>query len=190
MSMLVHRHISAYLDLMAAQKRRALGSRLRLNLTFPLSQINYNIKQIIQNKIFEPLLYPKGIRTALWTSHNIFQRNRFYRNYYDVLVDNASFSLALTLFKTSENFFMCLTGADRWKQLLLYCIDFVVLSSNYEEKENILRKKKTSLSQFLNRWFSRYVIAAMLVYENKRFLISSFCSCTSNCTLQHCYLCP
>ena len=42
----------------------------------------------------------------------------------------------------------------------------------------------------LNRWFSRYVIAAMLVDENKRFLISSFCSSTSNCTLQHCYLCP
>ena len=30
------------------------------------------------------------------------------------------------------------------------------------------------------RWFSRYVIAAMLVDENKRFLISSFCSSTSN----------
>ena len=30
----------------------------------------------------------------------------------------------------------------------------------------------------------------MLVDENKRFLISSFCSSTSNCTLQHCYLCP
>ena len=40
------------------------------------------------------------------------------------------------------------------------------------------------------RWFSRYVIAAMLVDENKRFLISSFCSSTSNCTLQHYYLCP
>ena len=42
----------------------------------------------------------------------------------------------------------------------------------------------------LNRWFSRYVIAVMLVDENKRFLISSFCSSTSNCTLQHYYLCP
>ena len=42
----------------------------------------------------------------------------------------------------------------------------------------------------LYRWFSRYVIAAMLVDEKKRFLISSFCSSTSNCTLQHCYLCP
>ena len=40
------------------------------------------------------------------------------------------------------------------------------------------------------KWFSRYAIAAMLVHENKRFLISSFCSSTSNCTLQHCYLCP
>ena len=39
-------------------------------------------------------------------------------------------------------------------------------------------------------WFSRYVIAAILVDENKRFLISSFCSSTSNCTLQHCHLCP
>ena len=39
-------------------------------------------------------------------------------------------------------------------------------------------------------WFSRYVIAAMLVDENKRFPISSYCSSTSNCTLQHCYLCP
>ena len=35
------------------------------------------------------------------------------------------------------------------------------------------------------RWFSRYVMAAMLVDENKRFLISSFCFSTSNCTLQH-----
>ena len=37
-----------------------------------------------------------------------------------------------------------------------------------------------------------YIIAAMLVDENKKFLISSFCSSTSNnyCTLQHCYLCP
>ena len=33
-------------------------------------------------------------------------------------------------------------------------------------------------------WFSRYVIAAMLVDENKRFLISSFCSSTSN--IVHC----
>ena len=40
------------------------------------------------------------------------------------------------------------------------------------------------------RRFSRYVMAAMLVDENKRFLISSFCLSTSNCTLQHCYLCP
>ena len=34
--------------------------------------------------------------------------------------------------------------------IVLYCIDFVVLSSNYGEKKDILRKKKTSLSQFLN----------------------------------------
>ena len=41
-----------------------------------------------------------------------------------------------------------------------------------------------------NRWFSRYVIAAMFLDENKRFLItcSSFCSSTSNRTLQHCYV--
>ena len=32
------------------------------------------------------------------------------------------------------------------------------------------------------RWFSRDVIAAMLVDENKRFLISSFCSSTNNLT--------
>ena len=38
------------------------------------------------------------------------------------------------------------------------------------------------------RWFSRYVIAAMLEHENKRFLISSFCPSTSNCTLQNCYV--
>ena len=37
-------------------------------------------------------------------------------------------------------------------------------------------------------WFSRYVIAAKLVEENKRPLISSFCSSTNNCTLHHCYL--
>ena len=55
-----------------------------------------------------------------------------------------------------------------------------------------VKTKTISHAQYLmaNRWFSRYVIAAMLVDENKRFLISSFCSSTSNCTLQHCYLCP
>ena len=35
-----------------------------------------------------------------------------------------------------------------------------------------------------------YVIAAMLVDKNKRFLICFICSSTNNCTLQHCYLCP
>ena len=40
------------------------------------------------------------------------------------------------------------------------------------------------------KWFSHHVIAAMLVDKDKRFLISSFCLSTSNCTLQHCYLCP
>ena len=35
-------------------------------------------------------------------------------------------------------------------QFVLYCIDFVVLSSKYGKKEDILRKKKTSLSQFPN----------------------------------------
>ena len=49
-------------------------------------------------------------------------------------------------------------------------------------------KKKCQIPSY--RWFARYVIGAMLVDENKRFLISSFCSSTSNCTLQHCYLCP
>ena len=37
-----------------------------------------------------------------------------------------------------------------------------------------------------NRWFSRYVIAAMLMDENKRFLINSFCSSTSNCSIVIC----
>lgn len=40
------------------------------------------------------------------------------------------------------------------------------------------------------RLYSRYVKAAILGDENKRFLISSFCSFTSSCTLQHWYLCP
>ena len=40
-----------------------------------------------------------------------------------------------------------------------------------------------------NRWFSRDVIVAMLVDENKRCLISTFCLSTSNCTLRHCYPC-
>ena len=40
-----------------------------------------------------------------------------------------------------------------------------------------------------NRWFSRYVIAAMLVDEDNRPLISPFCSSTSICTFYHCHLC-
>ena len=39
------------------------------------------------------------------------------------------------------------------------------------------------LSVLLFIWFSCDVIAAMLLDENKRCLISSFCSSTSNCTL-------
>jgi len=55
---------------------------------------------------------------------------------------------------------------------------------------HILKFSQISAPVFLYRWSSRYVIAAMLVDENKRFLISSFCSSTSYCTLQHCYLRP
>ena len=40
-----------------------------------------------------------------------------------------------------------------------------------------------------NRWFSRYVIAAMLVAVHKRSLISSLCLSTSICSFHHCYLC-
>ena len=38
------------------------------------------------------------------------------------------------------------------------------------------------------RRFPRYIIAAMLGDEDERSFITSFCSSTSNCTLQHCYL--
>ena len=38
-------------------------------------------------------------------------------------------------------------------------------------------------------WFSRYVIAAMLVDEDNRPLISPFCSSISICTFHHCHLC-
>ena len=41
----------------------------------------------------------------------------------------------------------------------------------------------------VNRWFSRYVIDAMLVDENKRLLIISFCSSTSNLTYLTCTFC-
>ena len=69
--------------------------------------------------------------------------------------------------------------------------------SHYEDLEEIVAGGQGSFGVYWQRkslhtyrWFSRYVITAMLVDENKRFLISSFCSSTSNCTLQHCYLCP
>ena len=55
-------------------------------------------------------------------------------------------------------------------------------------KVSFLQAAAISCSTY--RWFSRYVIAAMLVDENKRFLISAFCSSTSYCTLHDCYLCP
>ena len=57
-----------------------------------------------------------------------------------------------------------------------------------EDDHDIKNDDKLEGNSPSNRWFSRYVIAAMLVDENKRFLISSFCLSTSNCTLQHCYL--
>ena len=38
-----------------------------------------------------------------------------------------------------------------------------------------------------NRWFSRDVIAAMLVDDNKRSLISFFCSSTRRRTFLYCY---
>ena len=63
---------------------------------------------------------------------------------------------------------------------------------NRNRYEN-LRRFKTKLNIFncewtLNRWFSRYVIAVMLVDKNNSFLINSFCSSTSICTFHHCYL--
>ena len=45
-----------------------------------------------------------------------------------------------------------------------------------------------SMSKFsyvIHWWFSRDVIAAILVDENKRSLISSLCLSTSNCALRH-----
>ena len=44
-----------------------------------------------------------------------------------------------------------------------------------------------TIESIFYRWFSRYVIAAILVDE-KKFVHSSFCSSNSNCTLQHCYV--
>ena len=65
-------------------------------------------------------------------------------------------------------------------------LSYLVLETSYYTQKQF--KAFRSLKAY--RWFSRYVIATMLVDENKRFLISSFCSSTSNCTLQYCYLCP
>ena len=74
-----------------------------------------------------------------------------------------------------------LTYADKDVNIIQSCLNEDLLNIS----KWLIANKLT-----LNRWFSRYVIAAMLVDEKKRFLISSFCSFTSNCTLQHCYLCP
>ena len=61
----------------------------------------------------------------------------------------------------------------------------VLRSLNAVLRENLLPLVVLVLeSKVLYRWFSRYVIGAMLVDENKRFLISSFCSSTSN--IVHC----
>ena len=65
-----------------------------------------------------------------------------------------------------------------------------IISSHKGKIAWSLLEWRTISSERSNRWFSRYIIAAMLVDENKRFLISSFCFSTGNCTLQHCYLCP
>ena len=52
----------------------------------------------------------------------------------------------------------------------------------------MFRQISRHLHDLKYRWFSSYVIAAMLVDENKRSFISSFRSCTRNCSLPHCYL--
>ena len=44
-------------------------------------------------------------------------------NYYDVMGNNASFTLVFV--KTSENCFMCLIGADRSKHSL-YCMELIL----------------------------------------------------------------
>ena len=52
-----------------------------------------------------------------------------------------------------------------------------------------LRPKGVSFSGFRYRWFSRYVIAAMLMDGKKTSLISSLCLSTAICSFHHCYLC-
>ena len=84
--------------------------------------------------------------------------------------NNASFTLAFA--KTWENCFMCLIRADRSKHSL-YWIRFLVLSSKYGKKEDILRKKKNSLSQFLSTiCFSRH--EDTLPTNQKLFIIDYF----------------
>ena len=80
-----------------------------------------------------------------------------------------------------------------WLSFATFASNFgraVFIRNHWSDGTSIRSERKLSLPLFRYRWFSRYVIAAMLVDVNKRILIRSFCSSTSNCTLQHCYLCP
>ena len=89
--------------------------------------------------------------------------------------------------------------------LYFHLLRFMVLEANSSNFQGSLLnyriKKKTQLllptssRPFIMTlrlwcgWFSCCFIADMLVDVNKRSLIISFCSSTSNCTLNHCYLC-
>ena len=69
----------------------------------------------------------------------------------------------------------------RWQSPTNYCI---VTRDN-----NLLYSTKYWYALVDNRRFSREVIAAMLVDENKRSLISFFCSSTRSRTFLYCYGC-
>ena len=94
-----------------------------------------------------------------------------------------------------KGFDVMIWSACHEAKLLVFLLNkLIVISCERKDfkssKKRLLLVKVENENKEANRWFSRYVIADMLVDENKRFLISSFCSSTSNCTLQHCYLCP
>ena len=60
---------------------------------------------------------------------------------------------------------------------IISCAKFTEPLHSRDDRPFVLLKQKKILA---HRWFSRYVTAAMLVDENKRSVISSFCSSTSN----------
>ena len=143
---------------------------------------NKNIGQFVQQ-----VIAVHYIIVFIWINHHtndFSQHARSSKSISSVLVFGQDF---ISFFHTLQKAFQFRSGfkwiiqGQVWQSADRFCQPFVLVC----KFENVANQCSCIQWNFSNRWFSRYVIAVMLVDINRRSFISSFCSSTSICSFHH-----